>query len=103
MINDLDAQGGVPVGAVLETKAPPVAPERIAALNGMLWQIANEMIAKGHPVEHVAQAYFGFATMTAERVSDGTPWLVKFMLAETSRDLKSDSYDLSVNQKLVDR
>jgi hypothetical protein len=92
MITDFDARGGIPVGSHIDIGKPPLAPERIAELNGMLWNIANGMIAKGHPVEHVAQAYTGFAMMIAERVASGDPWLAKYLLARASRELHSEGY-----------
>ena len=45
------------------------------------------MIANGHPVEHVAQAYTGFAVMAAEHAAGGDPWLVKYLLAQAAREL----------------
>jgi len=58
----------------------------------MLWSFATGMLAKGHPVEHVAQAYGALAATLAERAGQGDDWLFKAALAETLRDLQSDTY-----------
>ncbi len=92
MVQDLNSRGDVPVRSVLEISKPSVAPERLAELNAMLWNFANEMIARGNPVEHVAQAYGALAITLAERAGQGEDWLFKAALAETLRDLQSDTY-----------
>jgi RNA polymerase-interacting CarD/CdnL/TRCF family regulator len=92
MVQDLDSRGGMPVRSIMEISKPPVAPELLAQLNAMLWNFVNEMLAYGHPVENVAQAYGALAMTLAERAGQGDNWLFKAALAETLRDLQSDSY-----------
>jgi hypothetical protein len=92
MVQDLDSRGGVPVRSVLEISKPPVAPERLAELNDMLWSFATGMLVKGHPVEHVAQACGALAMTLGERAGQGDNWLFKAALAETLRDLQSGTY-----------
>jgi hypothetical protein len=88
IIDDFDAIGGLPVASHLGIEKPSAPPELIAELNVLLWKIANDMIAKGKPVEHVAQAYTALATMVAERVTGGDPWLAKYLIAEAARELR---------------
>jgi hypothetical protein len=95
MLDDMDSRGAIPVRSHLDINKPPIAPEHLAELNGMLWKVANQMIAKGHPVEHVAQAYTSFAMMVGGRIASGDPWLVKYMMAQVFRDLSSDEYGQS--------
>ena len=91
-VQDLDSQGGVPVRSILEISKPPTVPERLAELSDLLWSYATGMLAKGHPAEHVAQAYGALAINLAERAGHGDNWLFKAALAETLRDLQSDTY-----------
>jgi hypothetical protein len=100
MINDFDSKGGIPVGSHIGMNRPPVGPEDIAELNDMLWKNANNMIARGKPLEHVAQAYSAFAILLAERAASGDPWMVKFLLAEAARELKIDFKELDAAQAL---
>jgi RNA polymerase-interacting CarD/CdnL/TRCF family regulator len=92
MAQDLDSRGGVPVRSIFEMAKPPTAPELLADLNVMLWNFANEMLGHGHPVEHVAQAYGALAVTFAERAGQSDDWLFKATLAETLRDLQSDTF-----------
>lgn len=92
IVSKFDALGGVPVGAIAGCETTPIAPERLAELNGMLWDHANSMIARGKPVEHVAQAFGSCAMMIAEHAARGEDWLVKFLLAQSERALESDEY-----------
>ena len=58
----------------------------------MLWGFATEMIAKGYPVEHIAQASGAAAMMLAEQAFQGDLGFVKAIIAETVSDLQSGSY-----------
>jgi hypothetical protein len=98
MINDFDSKGGIPVGSHIGMNKPPVAPEDVAELNDMLWKNANNMIARGKPLEHVAQAYTASAMLLAERVANGDPWMAKFLLAEAARELKMNFKELDAAQ-----
>jgi hypothetical protein len=92
MINDFNSRGRIPVSAYLGYSKPPLPPEWLAQFNGMLWEVANQLIAVGHPPEHVAQAFGAFAVMTADQFAKGEDWLVKAVLAETARELQSADY-----------
>jgi hypothetical protein len=92
MIHDLDSSGGAPVSAHVDYSKPPIPPEKLAELNGMLWEVANQMIAKGYPVEHIAQAFSYLVIKTAEHTAQGDTALLKSVMAETARDLQSDNY-----------
>jgi hypothetical protein len=90
MMGEIDRTQNVPSGAFLGVQTPPSLPEHLAQVNALLWKFANDMIAKGYPIEHVAQAYGGFAIMVAEKVVDQqyATWLV----IETNRELMSDDF-----------
>lgn len=98
IINNTDANGGIPVGSHMSVEKPPVLPEDIAELNDILWKNANDMIARGKPLEHVAQAYTAFAMTLAERAAQGDPWLMRLVLADSARELGIDFRTLAAAQ-----
>ena len=89
MINDMDCDPGPPIGNFMKMSKPPITPDVSARLNSVLWNAANRLIAKGHPTEHVAQAYGGFAMMVAQQITSGD-LLAKALIAEAAQTLQSE-------------
>jgi hypothetical protein len=86
---DLDSQGGIPVAMHAGCEAPPITEEKLNELRQLLWNFAKQMIAVGHPVEHVAQAYFQFFLKTAEHAARGETWMAKLIIADALQFLRS--------------
>ena len=89
MINDMNRHPGPPMGDFMKMSKPPITPDASARLNSVLWDSANRMIAKGHPTEHVAQAYGGFAMMVAQQITSGD-LLAKALIAEAAQTLQAE-------------
>ena len=74
MISKMEEERGTRPHVVRNiTLYPDLSPEQLcqlAKLNSLLWQVANETIANGHPVEYVAQAFSGFVALVASRISE---------------------------------
>jgi hypothetical protein len=74
VISKMEEERGVRPRAVCNiTLYPEVSSEQLrqlAQLNSLLRHVANETIANGHPVEHVAQAFSGFVALVGSRISD---------------------------------
>jgi hypothetical protein len=64
MVRKMKEEHSIPVNIVRNVSLfPEISSEQLpqlARLNTLLWRIADEMIAAGRPVEHVAQ---GFTTL----------------------------------------
>lgn len=90
MLDHIDNTESIPTGAYIGVTTPSSPPEQLAHVNATLWGLANERIAKGHPVEHVAQAFATFATMAAERVVDKNYAI--WLIIETSRELQTSNF-----------
>jgi hypothetical protein len=76
---------------------PEMASEQLpqlAKLNALLWQIADEMIATGRPVEHVAQGFSRFVALVASRKIDllGESYAPELVHA-SFREFQSDAFD----------
>ena len=67
---------------------------QLAKLNALLWQIADETIATGHPVEHVAQGFSRFVALVASRNVDLFGEFYAFGLVHASyREFQSGAFD----------
>jgi hypothetical protein len=49
-------------------EVPPEQLPQLTRLNALLWNFANDTIAKGRPVEHVAQAFIAYVGFVAYNV-----------------------------------
>ena len=82
--------GQVPSGAILGVTTPSSPPEHLAQANELLWKIANDLIAKGYPIEHIAQAFGGFVAMIGEKAVDAL--YVTTLMVETNKELQSNDF-----------
>lgn len=74
MIRKMEEERGIRSSVFENFGDPEVPPEdlpKLADLNALLWAVANDAIAKGRPVEHVAQAFSGFVGLVGSRVMEG--------------------------------
>jgi hypothetical protein len=76
---------------------PEIAPEQLpqlAKLNALLWQIADETVATGCPVEHVAQGFSRFVALVASRKVDllGESYALELVHA-SYREFQSGAFD----------
>jgi|ERR1700674_2093554 len=91
MMDHHDRTQRIPTGAFLGvTITPESPPEHLAQTNILLSKFANDMIAKGYPIEHIAQAFGAFAIMTAEKVGDNL--YATALMVETYKELQSDDF-----------
>ncbi len=90
MLNDIDNTQDVPSGAILDVSSPSVPPDQLAEVDALLWRFANDRIAKGVPLEHIAQAFGAFAVIVSEKVVDKL--YVTFLLRRTYQILLSDDF-----------
>ena len=67
---------------------------QLAKLNALLWQVADEMIASGRPIEYVAQAFTRFVVVVASRNIDlfGEFYAPKLIHA-SYREFQSGAFD----------
>jgi hypothetical protein len=76
---------------------PDMSPEQLpqlAKLNTLLWQIADETIATGRPVEHVAEGFSGFVALVASRNVDLFGEFYAFGLVHASyKEVQSGAFD----------
>ena len=94
--NDIYSTQTVPTGAVLGVSPLSVSPDQIAELNARLWAFANGTIAKGVPVEHVAQAFGIIVVVVSEKVVDRS--YTTFLLRAQFEELMSDDFHSSSGQ-----
>ena len=67
---------------------------QLAKLNALLWQIADETIAAGCPVEHVAQGFSRFAALVASRNVDlFGEFYAPGLLHASQREFQSGTFD----------
>jgi hypothetical protein len=67
---------------------------QLAKLNALLWHIADEMVATGLPVEHVAQGFSRFVALVASRMVDllGESYVPELVDA-SYREFQSGAFD----------
>jgi hypothetical protein len=67
---------------------------QLAKLNALLWQVADEMIASGRPIEYVAQGFTRFVVLVASRNIDlfGEFYAPKLIHA-SYREFQSGAFD----------
>ena len=80
----------IPSSAILGMTMPPHPPEQLAEVNILLWRFANDMIAKGHPVEFIAQAFGKFAIIAGKSAVDEI--YVLAVMSTTCKELQSDNF-----------
>ena len=90
MVGDIEKSESLLESVVLEIQVPPSPPNHLIQVNAMLWSYANNAVAKGHPIEHVAQAFSTFSIMIAEKAIN--PSYAKLMMKATYRELLQEDF-----------
>lgn len=90
LVRDRNQSQKIPVSSIVEVRIPSYPPEQLAQVNILLWKIANNLIAKGFPVENVARAFTAFANMVAAKAVDEL--YVTMLLRETYKELQSEKF-----------
>jgi hypothetical protein len=90
IVGDIEKSESLLESAILEVQIPPSPPDHLVQVNAMLWSCANNAVAKGHPIEHVAQAFSTFSIMIAEKAID--PSYAKLMMKATYRELLLENF-----------
>ena len=81
---------------------------QLAKLNALLWQVADEIIASGRPVEQVAQGFSRFVALVASKDVDLFEKFYAIELVHASyREFRSGAFDkgrdvASSNQQLLE-
>jgi hypothetical protein len=91
LLEEMDRVQKIPPGSIVSMNTPSSPSEHVARVNSLVWNIANDLVARGHPVEHVAQALAAFVTLSAEKIVD--EMCASWLLVETYRELQSDSFE----------
>ena len=94
----MEEERGIRASAFRNFNDPEVSPEdlpQLANLNALLWKVANEALAKGRPVEHVAQAFSGFVGLVGSQVMEGQfgEFYAAGLLHASYRQFQSGAFD----------
>ena len=90
MLRGLEQAHGISIGMVRRLEIPDFPQEQIVLVNIFLLETASVLMARGFPVDHVAQAFAAFAVLTGERVAGET--YVLAMLRETYEAIQPGNF-----------